>query len=235
MLLAIESLHVAYGGVKALKGVDLVVEEGAIVALLGANGAGKSTTLRAISGLLAPTSGAITFDGRTLLGRRAREIVGLGVVHVPEGRHLFPRMTVRENLELGAYLRRDAAIREDLDRVFTYFPRLAERRGQEAGSLSGGEQQMLAIGRGLMARPRLLLLDEPSLGLSPIMVEGIASMISQVNQTGIAVLLVEQNAEMALDLARRGYVLETGRIAVSGTAAELLASDTIRRAYLGVV
>jgi branched-chain amino acid transport system ATP-binding protein len=234
MLLAVESLRVAYGGVLALKGVDLAVEEGAVVALLGANGAGKTTTLRAISGLTPPLSGAIRFEDRSLVGRRARDVVRLGIVHVPEGRHLFPRMTVRENLELGAYLRRDRTIRADLERVFTHFPVLAERQAQEAGSLSGGEQQMLAIGRALMARPRLLLLDEPSLGLAPVMVEEIAAIIVEINRSGIAVLLVEQNAEMALGVARRAYVLETGRVAAAGTAAELLASDAIRRAYLGV-
>jgi branched-chain amino acid transport system ATP-binding protein len=234
MLLAVESLHVSYGGVRALQGVDLVVEAGTVVALLGANGAGKTTTLRAISGLTAPRSGAIRFGGQSLVGRRARDIVAMGVVQVPEGRHLFPRMSVRENLELGAYLRRDAAIRADMERVFTHFPVLAQRQAQEAGSLSGGEQQMLGIGRALMARPRLLLLDEPSLGLSPVMVEVIASMIAEINRSGIAVLLVEQNAEMALGVASHAYVLETGRLAAAGTAAELLASDAIRRAYLGV-
>jgi branched-chain amino acid transport system ATP-binding protein len=234
MLLTVESLHVSYGGVRALQGVDLAVEPGSVVALLGANGAGKTTTLRAISGLTPPRSGEIRFETQSLVGRRARDIVRMGIVQVPEGRHLFPRMSVRENLELGAYLRRDTAIRADLDRVFTHFPVLAERQAQEAGSLSGGEQQMLAIGRALMARPRLLLLDEPSLGLSPVMVEVIARMIGEINQGGIAVLLVEQNAEMALGVAGRAYVLETGRVAAAGATAELLASDSIRRAYLGV-
>jgi len=234
MLLAVESLHVSYGGVRALQGVDLVVETSTVVALLGANGAGKTTTLRAISGLTAPRSGAIRFEGQSLVGRRATDIVAMGVVQVPEGRHLFPRMSVRENLELGAYLRRNATIRADMERVFTHFPVLAQRQAQEAGSLSGGEQQMLAIGRALMARPRLLLLDEPSLGLSPVMVEVIASMIAEINRSGIAVLLVEQNAEMALGVASHAYVLETGRVTTAGTAADLLASDAIRRAYLGV-
>jgi branched-chain amino acid transport system ATP-binding protein len=234
MLLAVESLHVAYGGVQALKGVDLAVDEHAVVALLGANGAGKTTTLRAISGLTMPGAGSIVFEEKSIVGRRARDIVALGIVHVPEGRHLFPRMSVRENLELGAYLRRDRTIRTDLERVFAHFPVLADRQRQEAGSLSGGEQQMLAMGRALMTRPKLLLLDEPSLGLSPVMVEEIASIIVQINQSGIAVLLVEQNAEMALDVAQRAYVLETGRIAAAGTAAELLARDAIRRAYLGI-
>ncbi|HXJ77391.1 MAG TPA: ABC transporter ATP-binding protein [Candidatus Methylomirabilis sp.] len=234
MLLAVESLHVSYGGVRALQGVDLVVEVNSVVALLGANGAGKTTTLRAISGLTTPRSGMIRFEAQSLVGRRARDIVRMGIVQVPEGRHLFPRMSVRENLELGAYLRRDATIRADLERVFSHFPVLAERQAQEAGSLSGGEQQMLAIGRALMARPRLLLLDEPSLGLSPMMVEVIARMIAEINRSGIAVLLVEQNAEMALGVASHAYVLETGRVAAAGTAAELLASDAIRRAYLGV-
>ena len=234
MRLAVESLHVSYGGVRALQGVDLAVETSSVVALLGANGAGKSTTLRAISGLTAPRLGSIRFGAESLVGRRARDIVAMGIVQVPEGRHLFPRMSVRENLELGAYLRRDAAIRADLERVFTHFPVLAERQAQEAGSLSGGEQQMLAIGRALMARPRLLLLDEPSLGLSPVMVEVIARMIAEINRGGIAVLLVEQNAEMALGVASRAYVLETGRVAAAGATDELLASDSIRRAYLGV-
>jgi branched-chain amino acid transport system ATP-binding protein len=235
VLLTVESLHVAYGGVQALRGVDLSVEDGSVVALLGANGAGKTTVLRAISGLAAPVSGAISFQGQSIVGRRARDIVALGIVHVPEGRHLFPRMSVRENLELGSYLRRDRKIRDDLARVFRHFPVLAERQRQEAGSLSGGEQQMVAIGRALMARPKLLLLDEPSLGLSPVMVDEIASIVGEINRSGIAVLLVEQNAEMALEVAQRGYVLETGRLVAAGTSTELLRSDTIRRAYLGVV
>jgi branched-chain amino acid transport system ATP-binding protein len=234
MLLAVESLHVWYGGVRALQGVDLAVEARSVVALLGANGAGKTTTLRAISGLAAPRSGEIRYEGQSLVGRRPRDIVAMGIVQVPEGRHLFPRMSVRENLELGAYLRRDADIRADLEQVFTHFPVLAERQGQDAGSLSGGEQQMLAIGRAMMARPRLLLLDEPSLGLAPVMVEVIARMIAEIHRSGIAVLLVEQNAEMALGVADRAYVLETGRVAAAGSAAELLSSDAIRRAYLGV-
>jgi branched-chain amino acid transport system ATP-binding protein len=235
MLLAVENLTLAYGGVHALRGVHVAVEDGAVVALLGANGAGKTSTLRAISGLTRPEAGTIVFDGTSIVGRRARDIVALGIVHVPEGRHLFPRMSVRENLELGAYLRSDRATRSDMDRVFGHFPILAERQRQEAGSLSGGEQQMLAIGRALMARPRLLLLDEPSLGLSPVMVEEIAAIVGEINRAGISVLLVEQNAEMALGVAASAYVLETGRVAASGTAAELLASDTIKRAYLGVV
>jgi branched-chain amino acid transport system ATP-binding protein len=234
MLLAVEGLHLAYGGVQALRGVDLAVEDGAVVALLGANGAGKSSTLRAISGLRAPTSGAITFHGEPIVGRKPRDIVALGIVQVPEGRHVFPRMSVRENLELGAYLRGDGAIRADMDRVFGHFPALAGRQRQDAGSLSGGEQQMLAIGRALMARPKLLLLDEPSLGLSPVMVDEIAKIIAEINRAGISVLLVEQNAEMALEVASRGYVFETGRVAASGSVAELLASDTIKRAYLGI-
>jgi branched-chain amino acid transport system ATP-binding protein len=235
MLLSVESLRVTYGGVQALKGVDLAVEEGGVVALLGANGAGKTTALRAISGLARAVSGAIHFQDRSIRERRPRDIVALGIVHVPEGRHLFPRMTVRENLELGAYLRRDGTVRADMERVFGHFPVLAQRQRQEAGSLSGGEQQMLAIGRALMARPTLLLLDEPSLGLSPVMVEEIAAIVGEINRTGIAVLLVEQNAEMALAVSRRAYVLETGRIVATGTSAELLESDAIKRAYLGIV
>jgi branched-chain amino acid transport system ATP-binding protein len=234
MLLAVEGLHLAYGGVQALRGIHLVLEDGAVIALLGANGAGKSSTLRAISGLQAPTAGVISFHGESIVGRKPRDIVALGIVQVPEGRHLFPRMSVRENLELGAYLRSDGEIRADIDRVFGHFPALGGRQRQEAGSLSGGEQQMLAIGRALMARPKLLLLDEPSLGLSPVMVEEIANIIAEINRAGISVLLVEQNAEMALEVASRGYVLETGQVAASGSAAELLASDAIKRAYLGI-
>ncbi len=234
MLLAVEGLHLAYAGVRALRGIDLGLEEGAVVALLGANGAGKSSTLRAISGLQALTAGAIRFRGESIVGRKPRDIVALGIVQVPEGRHLFPRMSVRENLELGAYLRSDREIRADIDRVFGHFPALAGRQRQEAGSLSGGEQQMLAIGRALMARPKLLLLDEPSLGLSPVLVDEIATIIAEINRAGISVLLVEQNAEMALEVASRGYVLEAGRVAASGSVAELLASDAIRRAYLGI-
>jgi branched-chain amino acid transport system ATP-binding protein len=234
MLLAVDGLVVAYGGVRAVRDVHLEVEEGGVVALLGANGAGKTSTLRAITGLTPVVSGTVVFAGASIVGRRARDIVSRGIVHVPEGRHLFPRMTVRENLELGAYLRSDGDTREDMERVFRHFPVLAGRRRQEAGSLSGGEQQMLAIGRALMGRPKLLLLDEPSLGLSPVMVEEIASIIGEINRAGISVLLVEQNAEMALGVASRAYVLETGRVTASGSAAELLASDTIKRAYLGI-
>jgi branched-chain amino acid transport system ATP-binding protein len=234
-MLRVEALEVHYGGVWALRGVDLEVGEGNIVALLGANGAGKTTTLRAISGLERPTAGRIVFQGEAIEGRRPRNLVAKGIVQVPEGRRLFPRMNVRENLETGAYLRRDGEIRRDLQRVFAHFPVLAERQRQEAGSLSGGEQQMVAIGRALMARPKLLLLDEPSLGLSPVMVDEIAAIIGEIHRAGVAILLVEQNAEMALGLAETAYVLETGRVAVAGSAADLAASESVRRAYLGLV
>jgi len=211
------------------------VDEGTIVALLGANGAGKSTTLKTISGLLRPASGEILFLGDPIQRKSPRDIVSLGIVQVPEGRKLFPRMSVLENLEVGAYLRSapKAVLQQDLERIFEHFAVLRERRRQEAGSLSGGEQQMLAIGRGLMAKPRLLLLDEPSLGLAPLMVEEISKIIVEISRTGVTILLVEQNAEMALGIAHRGFVLETGRITLHGPSPELLASETIRQAYLG--
>jgi branched-chain amino acid transport system ATP-binding protein len=231
-MLRIEGLHVAYGRIEALGGVDLVVEEGEIVTLLGANGAGKTTTLRTVSGLLRPTSGAVTFEGTRIDAKPAHEIVALGIGHVPEGRRVFPRMSVLENLQMGAYQRR-GRLDSDRDRVFELFPVLAERRGQTAGTLSGGEQQMLAIGRALMGRPRLLLLDEPSMGLAPLIVAKIFSILLEINQQGTTILLVEQNAAQALRLAGRGYVLETGRIALADTAAALLADDRIRSAYLG--
>ncbi len=234
MLLEVSALRVHYGGVEAVGGIDLAVGEGEVFTLLGANGAGKSTTLRAISGLLRPTAGEIRFRSRAITAMTPKAIVALGVVHVPEGRKLFPRMTVLENLELGAYLRSDREVRADLERVFGHFPVLKERARQQAGSLSGGEQQMLAIGRALMARPALLLLDEPSLGLAPRMVEEIAAIIREINQAGVAILLVEQNAEMALGLARRAGVLEGGRIALSGPARELHEDERVRRAYLGI-
>jgi branched-chain amino acid transport system ATP-binding protein len=232
MLLQVEGLHVAYGRIRALRGVDLYVEEGETVALLGGNGAGKTTTLRTISGLLTPAIGGITFDGTRIDGLRAHEIVGLGVGHVPEGRRIFPRMSVHENLSMGAYHRHDD-IAADIDRVFELFPVLKERRQQAGGTLSGGEQQMLAIGRALMGRPRLLLLDEPSMGLAPLIVERIFAIIREINEQGTTVLLVEQNAAQALRLANRGYVLETGVIAMSDSASALLADDRVRAAYLG--
>jgi branched-chain amino acid transport system ATP-binding protein len=232
-VLEVRDLHVYYGEIHALKGASLSVEKGEIVALLGPNGAGKTTALKTISGLLAPRSGGVTLEGQSLVGVPAHEIVRRGLAHVPEGRRIFNRLSVAENLEMGAYTRSDGAIREDMDRAFTLFPRLRERRTQVAGTLSGGEQQMLAIGRALMARPRLLLLDEPSMGLAPVLVEQIFETIQDINRQGTPILLVEQNAAMALTIAHRGYVLETGTIALSGTAAELAENPEVRRAYLG--
>lgn len=234
MMLTLEAVNVYYGAIHALKGISLTVEEGEIVTLIGANGAGKSTTLRTISGLLKPRAGRITFNDADITGQRAPAIVAAGIVQVPEGRRVFAHMTVQENLELGAYTRKDAVgIARDMAEVFRRFPRLAERKRQLAGTLSGGEQQMLAIGRGLMARPRLLLLDEPSMGLAPLLVKEIFSIIRDINRAGTTILLVEQNAHMALSIANRAYVLETGRIAMHGPAAELAASVEMRRAYLG--
>ncbi|MHB8571566.1 MAG: ABC transporter ATP-binding protein [Candidatus Dormibacteria bacterium] len=233
--LALSGVRAAYGSIEALKGIDLEVGTGELVALIGANGAGKSTTVRTISGLMRPTAGRIMFDGDdiTLLG--AEGCVRRGISLCPEGRRVFPRMSVHENLVMGAYTRRDKAeIASDLDRAYTLFPRLAERREQLAGTLSGGEQQMLAIGRALMPRPRLLLLDEPSLGLAPVLVETIFETLGEINRQGTTVLLIEQNALSALQLAHRGYVLETGRVVHSGPAASLLGSEDVRRAYLGV-
>jgi len=232
-VLSVDALDVAYGQIRALKGVALEVGRGEIVALLGNNGAGKTTTLKTISGLLRPTSGTITLEGQPLAGVPPHEIVMRGLAHVPEGRRIFNRLTVRENLVMGAYTRRDAGIAADLDRVFALFPRLGERVAQVAGTLSGGEQQMLAIARALMLGPRLLLLDEPSMGLAPVLVEQIFDTIVDINRQGTTILLVEQNAAMALSIAHRGYVLETGSIALAGTAAELSDNADVRRAYLG--
>jgi branched-chain amino acid transport system ATP-binding protein len=232
-MLSVDALEVAYGEIRALKGVGLEVGRGEIVALLGNNGAGKTTTLKTISGLLHPTRGTVTLDGEPLAGLPPHDIVRKGIAHVPEGRRIFNRLTVRENLVMGAYLRRDAGVAGDLDRVFALFPRLEERVGQVAGTLSGGEQQMLAIGRALMVGPRLLLLDEPSMGLAPVLVEQIFDTIADINRQGTTILLVEQNAAMALSIAHRGYVLETGTIALTGTAAELSDNAEVRRAYLG--
>jgi branched-chain amino acid transport system ATP-binding protein len=234
-LLEIRDLHVHYGAVHALQGIDLSVEAGQIVTLIGANGAGKSTTLRTISGLLRPSAGTLVFEGQSLIGRAPHEIVRLGVAQAPEGRGLFANFTVAENLEIGAYPRSDRdGINADLERALTLFPRLRERLDQSAATLSGGEQQMLAIARALLARPRLLLLDEPSLGLAPQVVQTIFRIIREINAAGTTILLVEQNAHMALQAAHYGYVLEVGRIATHATAAELAASDEVRRAYLGV-
>ena len=232
-MLRVDALDVAYGQIRALKGIGLEVGRGEIVALLGNNGAGKTTTLKTISGLLRPTSGTITLEGKPLAGVPPHEIVMRGIAHVPEGRRIFNRLTVRENLVMGAYTRRDTGIAADLDRVFVLFPRLGERITQVAGTLSGGEQQMLAIARALMLGPRLLLLDEPSMGLAPVLVEQIFDTIVDINGQGTTILLVEQNAAMALSIAHRGYVLETGSIALAGTAAALSDNADVRRAYLG--
>jgi branched-chain amino acid transport system ATP-binding protein len=232
-VLRVEGLDVYYGEIHALKSVALDVGQGEIVALLGNNGAGKTTTLKTISGLLRPRRGEITFEDTPLVGVAAHDIVLKGIAHVPEGRRIFNRLTVRENLLMGAYLRRDAGVHGDLERVFTLFPRLKERMGQVAGTLSGGEQQMLAIGRALMASPRLLLLDEPSMGLAPVLVEQIFETIHDINIQGTTILLVEQNAAMALSIAQRGYVLETGGVVLSGQAAALAENAEVRRAYLG--
>ena len=234
MKLEIKDLHVSYGGIRALKGVDLTVEEGQIVTLIGANGAGKSTTLRAISGLQKPQSGSILYGGEELVGLPAKEIVRRGIIHVPEGRRVFPDMTVAENLKIGAFLRTDkGGIADDIDYVHSLFPRLKERSWQLAGTLSGGEQQMLAVGRALMSRPKVLMMDEPSLGLAPLIVKDIFSIIRRVNDDGITVLLIEQNANAALRIADYGYVLETGTIALTGTGEELLKNESVREAYLG--
>jgi branched-chain amino acid transport system ATP-binding protein len=233
-LLRVSDVSASYGAIQALRGVSLEVSEGQIVALLGANGAGKSSTLKVISGIIRPSSGSVEFLGHPIHHRSPESIVSLGISHVPEGRQLFTELTVEENLRLGAYTRRDGAVKDDIRRILTYFPILAERRKQPAGSLSGGEQQMLAIGRGLMARPKLLLLDEPSLGLAPNVVQEIFQIIKAINrEEGLTVLLVEQNATMALGVSQYGYVLETGRIALSADAAELRENDTVRRSYLG--
>jgi branched-chain amino acid transport system ATP-binding protein len=233
LLLDVSHLRVAYGTIEAVKGLSFEVRRGEIVCLVGANGAGKTTTLRALSGLLRPKAGAIHYEGRRLDGVPAHDIVRLGLAHVPEGRRVFPRMTVAENLDMGAFTRRDREQRADRDRIYDTFPILRERSRQAAGTLSGGEQQMLAMGRALMARPRLLLLDEPSMGLAPIVVQRIFTIIGEINRAGTTVLLVEQNAAAALKLADRAYVLETGRIALAGTGQDLLADEQVRRTYLG--
>ena len=233
-MLNIQGINVYYGAIHAIKGISLVVNKGEIVTLIGANGAGKSTTLRTISGLLKPKTGSITFQGQDIAGTPAHKIVGLGISQVPEGRRIFTEMTVMENLDLGAFIRKDKdGIAADKKHVFELFPRLEERQDQVAGTLSGGEQQMLAMGRALMSRPKLLLLDEPSMGLAPLLIKEIFSIIEDINKSGTTVLLVEQNANMALSIANRAYVLETGRITLSGDAKKLAASEDVRKAYLG--
>ena len=233
-MLKIENLHVAYGGIQALRGISLEVPDGKIVTLIGANGAGKSTTLRTITGLVKAASGSIQWNGGELLGKSIDKIIGEGIAMSPEGRRVFPDLTVLENLKLGAYLRRDKAeIAKDLQWVYELFPRLKERDWQLAGTLSGGEQQMLAVGRALMSRPQLLLMDEPSLGLAPLVVQDIFSIIREINRQGVTILLIEQNANMALKTADLAYVLETGSITMSGTGGELLANEKVKEAYLG--
>jgi branched-chain amino acid transport system ATP-binding protein len=233
-LLDVDDIHTFYGNIEALKGISLEVEEGEVVTLIGSNGAGKSTTLRSISGLTPPRTGTIRFDGSDISATPPQDIVQLGISQSPEGRHCFARMTVRENLELGAYLRRNRAeINEDMERVFALFPRLQERDRQKAGTMSGGEQQMLAIGRAMMARPKLLLLDEPSMGLAPILVERIYETVAEINKQGTTILLVEQNANFALEYSSRGYVLETGTIALADKSAALRENPEVQKAYLG--
>jgi len=232
-VLKVDAVHTFYGQIEALKGISVHVDEGEIVTLIGANGAGKSTTLKTISGQLAPTKGDIIFDGKSIAGVPSHEVAGMNIVQVPEGRRIFPEMTVVENLEMGAYLRSDKEIPQDMERVFDLFPRLKERRTQRGGTLSGGEQQMLAMGRGLMARPRLLMLDEPSMGLAPVIVDLVFETIQKLNESGITILLVEQNAAMALSVAKRGYVLETGKIVLEGPGKELLHNEQVRKTYLG--
>ncbi|GAA0655887.1 ABC transporter ATP-binding protein [Kitasatospora atroaurantiaca] len=233
-LLEVEDLRVSYGKIEAVKGISFTVNQGEVTTLIGTNGAGKTTTLRTLSGLLKPTAGKITFDGQPLNAVPAHKIVSLGLAHSPEGRHIFPRMTIEENLLLGAFLRKDTpGITEDIERAYTLFPILGERRKQAAGTLSGGEQQMLAMGRALMSRPKLLMLDEPSMGLSPLMMQKIMATIIELKAAGTTVLLVEQNAQAALSLSDQGYVMEIGRIVLTGTGADLLHDESVRKAYLG--
>jgi branched-chain amino acid transport system ATP-binding protein len=233
-LLALESLQVSYGGIRAVKGIDLKVEPGELVCLIGANGAGKTTTLKAITGLVHPAGGRVVYAGEEISGRKSFEIARRGLALVPEGRGVFPQLTIEENLRMGAYARSDApAVATDMDRMFALFPRLKERRAQTAGTLSGGEQQMLAIGRALMSRPKLLLLDEPSMGLAPLMVDKIFEVIRAVSAEGVTMLLVEQNARLALEASHRGYVLEGGTVTLAGEAKSLLGNPQVRQAYLG--
>jgi branched-chain amino acid transport system ATP-binding protein len=235
VILELKDVHTYYGAIQALKGISIDVREGEIVTLIGANGAGKSTTLRSINGLNNPRRGTITFQGRNITNAPPHQIVKMGIAQSPEGRRLFPRMSVYENLQMGAFqrARTDKDLQGDLDRVYTLFPRLAERKSQNAGTLSGGEQQMVAIGRALMARPKLLMLDEPSMGLAPIFVERIFDIVREINAQGTPILLVEQNALMALDVAHRGYVLETGRVALADDAKTLRSNEQVRKTYLG--
>ncbi|MEY9877829.1 branched-chain amino acid transport system ATP-binding protein [Streptacidiphilus sp. MAP12-33] len=233
-LLEVEDLRVAYGKIEAVKGISFSIEQGQIVTLIGTNGAGKSTTLRTVSGLLKPVGGTVRFNGERIDGTAANKIVGMGLAHSPEGRRIFARMSIEENLQLGAFLRRDAAgIQADIDRAYALFPILGERRKQAAGTLSGGEQQMLAMGRALMSQPKLLMLDEPSMGLSPIMMQKIMSTVVELRDQGMTILLVEQNAQAALSLADQGHVMEIGKISLSGTGADLLHDESVRKAYLG--
>ena len=234
-VLKIDQIHTFYGQIEALKGISATVDRGEIVTLIGANGAGKSTTLRTVSGLLNPKIGSIVFQGETISGMAVHHVTAKGIIHVPEGRRIFARMSVEENLEMGAFLRTNdvAGVKESMDWVYDTFPRLKERRNQKGGTLSGGEQQMLAMGRGMMAQPKLLMLDEPSMGLAPVVVETIFETIAKLNQEGITILLVEQNAAMALQIAHRGYVLETGSVVLEGPGRELLHNEQVRKTYLG--
>jgi branched-chain amino acid transport system ATP-binding protein len=233
-VLQVEDIHTFYGAIQALKGISLDIYEGEIVTLIGSNGAGKTTTLRSISGIVPPRTGRIIYQGRDITGLPGHTVASMGIAHSPEGRRIFPRMTVLENLEMGAFTRRDSAgIREDIDRVYEMFPRLKEREKQKAGTMSGGEQQMLAMGRALMAQPTLLLLDEPSLGLAPVIVDKIYEIIREINEQGVTILLVEQNANYALDVSTRGYVLETGTVALTDKSASLRTDERVKAAYLG--
>jgi len=233
-LLEVKAIHTYYGNIHALKGISFEVDSGEIIALIGANGAGKTTTLRTISGLMEPRDGTVRYDGEDISSTRADLLVSKGISMVPEGRGVFAKLTVEENLDMGAYTRRDKGIKDDLDRVFELFPRLEERKKQFAGTMSGGEQQMLAIARALMSNPRLLLLDEPSMGLAPVLVDGVFDTVQRIKKEGVTILLVEQNAHMALQIADRGYVLQSGEVALSDTAANLQQNETVQKTYLGI-
>jgi len=233
-LLEVKAIHTYYGNIHALKGISFEVDSGEIIALIGANGAGKTTTLRTISGLMEPRDGAVRYDGEDISSTRADLLVSKGISMVPEGRGVFAKLTVEENLDMGAYTRRDKGIKDDLDRVFELFPRLEERKKQFAGTMSGGEQQMLAIARALMSNPRLLLLDEPSMGLAPVLVDGVFDTVQRIKKEGVTILLVEQNAHMALQIADRGYVLQSGEVALSDSAANLQQNETVQKTYLGI-